>query len=184
MRTLVILPTYNEADNIEEVVSAIISLVTDDISVLIVDDASPDGTGDLADNLAERFTGKVFVLHRPTRSGLGSAYLDGFRFGQQKGFDALCEMDADGSHDPNQLTALLMAIKKGADVAIGSRRVPGGKIVGWGPHRHLMSRGAMFLSRFLLGLKTRDVTSGFRCYRSVAVAALLRSSIMSNGYAF
>lgn len=184
MKTLVIIPSYNEAENIEQLVCSIHLLNTREISVLIVDDSSPDGTGDIADHLATRFSGKVFVFHRPQKSGLGSAYRDGFRFAVENGFEAVCEMDADGSHDPIRLMDLIAEIERGADVAIGSRRIPGGKIVGWGPHRHLMSRGAMLVCRFVLGLRTHDVTSGFRCYRLKVISDLLRISIQSDGYAF
>jgi dolichol-phosphate mannosyltransferase len=184
MKTLVVIPSYNEAENIEELVVSIHSFNTKEISLLIVDDSSPDGTGDIADRLANRFSGNVFVLHRPKKAGLGTAYRDGFRFALQNGFQAVCEMDADGSHDPMQLKELIAELNRGADVAIGSRRIPGGKIVGWGPHRHLMSRGAMLVCRLVLGLKTRDITSGFRCYRSKVISDLLRLSIQSDGYAF
>jgi len=184
MKTLIIIPTYNEKENLETVVSGIFRLSPPDVSVLVVDDGSPDGTGRLADELAARFRDRLFVLHRPGKLGLGTAYLEGFKFGLDRGFEALCEMDADGSHDPAALGQLLAAAAAGADVAIGSRRVPGGRIVGWGPYRHLMSWGAMTFSRLALGLKTRDVTAGFRCYRAQAVQALLRLPIASNGYAF
>lgn len=184
MRTLVIIPTYNERENIESIVAGILALSLKDVRVLIVDDASPDGTGRLADNLAMNHPDVVSVLHRPAKSGLGSAYLDGFRIAMKNGFDAACEMDADGSHDPSVLPLLIGAVEKGADLAIGSRRVRGGGIVGWGPHRHLMSWGAMAFSRLLLGLKTADITAGFRCYRRAVLERLLRLPIASGGYAF
>jgi dolichol-phosphate mannosyltransferase len=183
LRTLVIIPTYNEAENIERIVTSIQSLDAE-IYVLTVDDCSPDGTGAIAEKLARRSKGRVFVLHRPQKAGLGGAYLDGFRFGLDRDFEVICQMDADGSHDPDQLLALMADVENGTDLAIGSRRVPGGKILGWGPHRHFMSRGAMLVSRLLLRLKTRDVTSGFRCYRVSVIAELLRGSIQSDGYAF
>lgn len=182
MKTLVVIPTYNERENVGRVVPEVVR--TDGTAVLVVDDASPDGTGALADALATAHPGRVFVLHRSGKLGLGSAYLDGFRFGIERGFDAVCEMDADGSHDPAALPSLLAAASAGADVVIGSRRVAGGKVVGWGPHRHLMSWGAMAFSRLALGLATRDVTSGYRCYRRPAVEALLSLGIASDGYAF
>lgn len=184
MRTLIVIPTYNERENIETLVARILALGRPDVAVLVVDDASPDGTGRLADDLARRHPERVSVLHRPAKSGIGSAYLAGFRLAAERGFDAACEMDADGSHDPDALPALLRAVERGADLAIGSRRIPGGKVVGWGPHRHFMSGAAMTLSRLALGLKTRDVTSGFRCYRRKAIDALLSLPIASNGYAF
>ncbi len=178
MKTLVVTPTYNERENLETLVASL-----PDVSLLIVDDASPDGTGELADMLAAAHPDCVHVLHREKKLGLGSAYLAGFRYGIDHGFEAICEMDADGSHDPSALQ-LLMNAARDADVAIGSRRVRGGKIIGWGAHRHLMSHGAMFFARYVLGLRTRDVTSGFRLYRASAVRALLAQNIQSNGYAF
>jgi dolichol-phosphate mannosyltransferase len=119
MRTLVIIPTYNEAANIEPLVASISSIETHDISMLIVDDSSPDGTGEIADRLAQRFTEKVFTMHRGKNMGLGSAYRDGFRFGLENGFDAVCEMDADGSHDSHQLLDPIAEAEKGTDVVIG-----------------------------------------------------------------
>jgi len=184
MKTLVIVPTYNERENVESIVGGILEWTAPDVAVLIVDDASPDGTGELADALSRAHPARVFVLHRAGKMGLGSAYLSGFRFGIERGFGAVCEMDADGSHDPSALPKLIAAVEGGADLAIGSRRVAGGEVVGWGPHRHLMSGGAMTLSRIALGLKTRDVTSGFRCYRAELAAELLQLPIVSNGYAF
>lgn len=184
MNTLVVIPTYNERENVEAIVLAVLAAGGSGADVLIVDDASPDGTGALADALAETHPGRVSVLHRRGKLGLGSAYLEGFRFGLDRGYDAVCEMDADGSHEPAALPLLLAEVAHGADMAIGSRRVPGGRVVGWGPHRHLMSGGAMTLSRLALGLKTRDVTSGFRCYRADVARALLAMPIRSNGYAF
>jgi dolichol-phosphate mannosyltransferase len=185
MKTLVVIPTYNERSNLVTLVARILVLDVPDLAVLVVDDSSPDGTGVAADTLAAAHRGKVFSLHRPGKLGLGTAYLDGFRWGVAHGFDALCEMDADGSHDPDALPALVGAVERGvADVAIGSRRVRGGTTIGWGPHRHLMSHGAMSFSRLALGLRTRDVTSGYRCYSSATVRELLGRKILSNGYAF
>lgn len=184
MKTLVIVPTYNERENLETVVTAIMVLDIAGLAVLVVDDKSPDGTGELADEMTRRYPERVHALHRKGKLGLGSAYLEGFRYGLENGYDAMCEMDADGSHEPKSLRALLAEIDRGADVAVGSRHVLGGKVIGWGPHRHFMSRGAITLSRAALGLKTHDVTSGFRCYRREVVAELLRRPIKSNGYAF
>jgi len=183
MRTLVIIPTYEERENLETIVRGVLA-VRGDLSVLVVDDASPDGTGELADALAVQNPDRVFVLHRQGKLGLGSAYLAGFRFGLERGFDAVCEMDADGSHDPAALPLLLYAVERGADLAIGSRRITGGRVEGWGPHRHFMSGGAMLLARLALGLKTKDVTSGFRVYRENVARALLSLPIASGGYAF
>lgn len=184
MRTLVIVPTYNERENIETVVASFLEATSAEAAVLIVDDSSPDGTGELANVLSMHHPDRVFVLHRKGKLGLGSAYLAGFRYALDRGYDAVCEMDADGSHDPHALPRLIALVEKGADLAIGSRRVPGGNVVGWGPHRHMMSGGAMTIARWALGLKTRDVTSGFRCYRATLAAELLAQPIASNGYAF
>lgn len=183
MRILVVIPTYNERENVDTVVRAVLAQ-PGAFSVLIVDDASPDGTGELADALAAANPGRVEVLHRQGKLGLGSAYLAGFRRALDGGYDAVCEMDADGSHDPAVLPRLAAAVEKGADLAIGSRRIPGGMTVGWGPHRHLMSGGAMLLARLALGLRTKDVTAGFRCYRAALARELLGVGIESGGYAF
>ncbi len=184
MRTLVVIPTYNEKDNLERIVGEALAAGGPDLSVLVVDDASPDGTGELADRLAAGLPGRLFVMHRTGKLGLGSAYLAGFRYGLDSGFDAVCEMDADGSHDPAVLPQLVAAVAGGADLAIGSRRIAGGRTEGWGKHRNLMSQSAMNLTRWALGLKTRDVTAGFRCYRAAAAAALLKQPLRSSGYAF
>lgn len=180
MNPVVVIPTYQERRSLRNVVEHVLAFGA---RVLIVDDSSPDGTGDLADDLARRHDGRVFVLHRPAKSGLGSAYREGFRRALDLGGDPICEMDADGSHRPEDLPRLFAALAD-ADVAIGSRRVRGGHIVGWGPHRHVMSAGAMFVARKLLGLRTRDVTSGFRCYRRSVIEKLLSRPFASGGYAF
>lgn len=184
MRTLVVIPTYNERENVGSAVARLLALGRADLAVLIVDDASPDGTGALADALAQTHPDQVSVLHRTGKLGLGSAYVQGFRAGLAAGAEIICEMDADGSHDPDALPALLAEIDRGADVVIGSRRVPGGSTRGWGAHRHLMSAGATAFARLALGLATKDVTSGFRCYRRPLVEALLKEEVASDGYAF
>ncbi len=185
MKTLIVIPTYNERENLEMLVVSVLGLRVQNLAILIVDDASPDGTGALADTLVQMHPERISVMHREGKRGLGSAYLDGFRIGIERGFEAICEMDADGSHDPTALPRLIDEIEQGsADVTIGSRRVPGGETIGWGPHRHLMSRGAMLFARFVLGLRTHDVTSGFRCYRASVIKQLLDRVIVSNGYAF
>ncbi|MEK9152040.1 MAG: polyprenol monophosphomannose synthase [Patescibacteria group bacterium] len=184
MPTLVIIPTYNERENLESIVTEIMVENLGNASVLVVDDASPDGTGALADDLARNFSGRVHVLHRPAKLGLGSAYLDGFRFAVDRGFDIVCQMDADGSHDPHDIAKLAGAMDERTDMVIGSRRVPGAQIVGWGPHRHFMSAAATMFARAALGLRARDVTAGFRCYRSRVVAHLLRQPFVSSGFSF
>ena len=185
MKTLVVIPTYNERENIEMILMRILNLGVPDLHVLVVDDASPDGTGHFVDAFSCANPGVVQVIHRTEKSGIGSAYLAGFRYGIDHGFEVMCEMDADGSHDPGTLPSLIEKISSdSADVVIGSRRVRGGEIVGWGPHRHMMSHAAMLFARLALGLQTRDVTSGFRCYRTSVVKQLLHRTIRSNGYAF
>src|SRR6266496_5674057 len=157
---LVVLPTYNEKENLERVVSAVRHLGHD---VLIVDDASPDRTGELADTLAEADSG-VRVMHRERKLGIGSAYEDAFRIGLAEGTQLFVQMDADGSHQAQDLGAIVNAARGCGGLAIGSRYVRGGRIVGWPAHRLLLSSGANIYTRSLLGLRVRDCTSGFRCY--------------------
>src|SRR5690606_14403794 len=157
-RVLVVTPTYNEADNLEAFVRALFSAVPD-VHVLVVDDASPDGTGQIADRLAGRDE-RVRVLHRSGKLGIGSAYIDGFRLGLREGYDVLVQMDTDLSHDPAHLPSMLAAIERGADVVLGSRNVPGGGVRGWGLGRHVLSKGGSFYTRTILGLAIRDLTSG------------------------
>jgi len=184
MKVLAIIPTYNEKENLEPLVERLMRLSDIKADVLIVDDASPDGTGEIADALTTRHYGRVSVLHRAAKSGLGSAYLEGFGWALKRGYDAVCEMDADGSHDAADLSRLVREVEGGADLAIGSRRVAGGRIEGWTPWRHLMSLSAMMLARTALGLKTMDVTAGFRCLNRRAAELLLHSGPLSPGYAF
>jgi glycosyltransferase involved in cell wall biosynthesis len=183
MKTLVVIPTYNERENLAGLVEHILALPVS-VDVLVVDDNSPDGTGQLADQLAADRPNRVFVLHRPSKNGLGTAYFDGFQWGLKHRYDALCEMDADGSHDPADLPDLIGAVEDGADLAIGSRRVRGGRIVGWNAWRHLMSWGANTISRLLLRLKTKDVTAGFRCIRADLIRRVLTAVPAAGGYAF
>ncbi|HCC21829.1 TPA: dolichyl-phosphate beta-D-mannosyltransferase [Candidatus Uhrbacteria bacterium] len=184
MKTLVVIPTYNERENLETVIHGVLDLVSVEVDLLVVDDASPDGTGRLADDLVRLHPNRVHVLHRPTRFGLGDAYLDGFRLAIERGYEAVCELDADGSHDPVDLVRLIAAVRDGADVAIGSRRVPGGRVEDWGWQRRIMSQCASSISRVLLKLKTRDASAGFRCLGRRAVEVLLSADIRSRGYAF
>jgi len=184
MKTLVVIPTYNERENLGPLIERLTRLSDIRVDVLIVDDASPDGTGEIADALTTRHYGRVNVLHRAAKSGLGSAYIDGFGWALKRGYDAVCEMDADGSHDPADLPRLVREVEDGADAAIGSRRVKGGRIEGWSPWRQLMSLSAMMLARTALGLKTMDVTAGFRCLSRRAAELILHSGPQSSGYAF
>ncbi|NMB48399.1 polyprenol monophosphomannose synthase [Candidatus Kuenenbacteria bacterium] len=181
MQAVVIIPTYNEKDNLAQLVKAIFNLSIPGLSVLIVDDNSPDGTGQLAEELADHYP--LRVIHRSGKLGLGSAYREGFRHCLDQGAEYLIEMDADFSHDPKDLPRLLAAAT-GADLVIGSRKVPGGQIIGWNWRRKLYSHGAMFFACLLLGLKTRDITAGFRCFRASALRAIDYTGIKSNGYAF
>jgi glycosyltransferase involved in cell wall biosynthesis len=176
----VVLPTYNESENLEKVVAGVRHLGHD---VLIVDDSSPDGTGELADRLAAADP-SVRVLHRPHKAGLGSAYEDAFRIGLADGSSLFVEMDADGSHLPRNLEAIITAARGTGGLAIGSRYIRGGEIVGWPAHRWLLSWAANVYCRLLLGLRTRDCTSGFRCYTRALLSQIGLDQIVSQGYSF
>jgi glycosyltransferase involved in cell wall biosynthesis len=180
MDVLVVLPTYNEKENLEKVVDGVRHLGHD---VLIVDDSSPDGTGELADRLAAADP-SVRVLHRPPKLGLGSAYEDAFRIGLADGSSLFVEMDADGSHLPRNLDAIVAAARGSGGLAIGSRYIRGGEIVGWPPHRWLLSWAANVYCRLLLGLRTRDCTSGYRCYTRALLSQIGLDQIVSQGYSF
>jgi glycosyltransferase involved in cell wall biosynthesis len=177
---LVVLPTYNESQNIEMVVAGVRYFGYD---VLIVDDASPDGTGEIADGLAAADPG-VRVLHRPRKLGLGSAYEDAFRIGLADGSGLFVEMDADGSHLAKDLDSIVDAARGSGGLAIGSRYVRGGKIVGWPAHRWLLSWAANVYCRVLLGLSTRDCTSGYRCYTRDLLQQIGLDEVVSQGYSF
>jgi len=177
---LVVLPTYNERENLEKVVAGVRQLGHD---VLIVDDASPDGTGEIADRLAASDNG-VRVLHRPRKLGLGSAYENAFRIGLADGSGLLVEMDADGSHLPGNLDAIVSAARTSGGLAIGSRYIDGGEIVGWPFHRWLLSWAANVYCRILLGLPTHDCTSGYRCYTRDLLEHIGLDEVVSQGYSF
>ncbi|KAA0920097.1 polyprenol monophosphomannose synthase [Dietzia sp. ANT_WB102] len=183
-RTLVIIPTYNERENLPGVVERLLAAAPE-VSVLIADDNSPDGTGDVADQLAaDDIRGRISVMHRKVKDGLGAAYIAGFRWGLERGYTVLVEMDADGSHPPERLPAMLEAVDTGADLAIGSRYVPGGAVVNWPWQRHVISRGGNVYSRIMLGVGIKDITAGYRAYRADALAELDLGSIESKGYCF
>ncbi|HUQ64151.1 MAG TPA: polyprenol monophosphomannose synthase [Acidimicrobiales bacterium] len=182
MRTLVVLPTYQEADNIAEVLRRV-RAAAPDADVLVVDDGSPDGTADLAKAVAHEL-GAIDVLVRPSKAGLGSAYRAGFKEGQARGYEALVEMDSDLSHDPSALPVLMRAVESGADLVIGSRYVPGGSIPRWSLRRRTLSRWGNRYAARLLRLDVRDATSGFRCYRSDVVARIDLDSVHADGYGF
>ncbi len=177
---LVVLPTYNESANLEAIVVAIRA---QGASVLVVDDGSPDGTGELADVIAAADDG-VEVLHRTTKEGLGPAYAAGFARALTVGAEVICEMDADFSHDPAALPALVSAIDAGAGLAIGSRYVPGGATEGWPFHRRWLSRGGNVYARALLGSSVRDMTAGFRAFRADVLAGLQPDRCEASGYGF
>ena len=181
-RSLVITPTYNEAENIEDFVESLLAEIPG-AHVLIVDDNSPDGTGRIADVLAQK-NSSVFVLHRGSKQGLGTAYLEGFAWGLARAYDFFFVMDADGSHLPRHLPLFFAELAKGTDLVIGSRNVPGGSIVGWGPFRFMLSKGGSFYARTILGLGVRDLTSGYKAFRRDCLEKLALSSVTSAGYAF
>jgi dolichol-phosphate mannosyltransferase len=182
-----ILPTYNEAENIEAIVvaagDALAGAPCRDHRVLVVDDGSPDGTGQLADRLAAEHPW-VQVLHRTTKEGIGPAYLAGFRHALEHGAAYVMEMDSDFSHDPADLRRLLAAIADGADLALGSRYVPGGGVGDWGLLRRLVSEGGSTYARLVLGLRVQDLTGGFKCFRRHVLEAIDFDSVRSHGYAF
>jgi dolichol-phosphate mannosyltransferase len=181
-RTLIITPTYNERDNLPRFVDTLLQVVPQ-AHILVVDDASPDGTGAVADAIAAR-DDRVRVLHRPGKLGLGTAYVAGFQQALAGDYDVIFEMDADLSHDPRHVPAFLEAIQSGADVVTGSRNVPGGGVEGWGLGRHLLSKGGSLYARVLLGAPVRDLTTGFKAYTRDALNAIDPGSIRSNGYSF
>jgi dolichol-phosphate mannosyltransferase len=180
-RIVMVVPTFNEADNITWLIGRL-RAAQPAVDVLIVDDNSPDGTGDLADGLAAE-DAAVHVLHRAAKGGLGAAYLAGFAWALEAGYDVVGEMDADGSHQPEQLQRLLDALLD-ADLVIGSRWVPGGSVVNWPLRREALSRGGNLYVRLLLGIRVRDATAGFRVFRRSALEKIDLSSVESTGYVF
>lgn len=182
-RTLVIIPTYNERENIRLIVGRLHAALPD-AHVLIVDDGSPDGTGEVANELAAAGGGRIHVMHRTEKNGLGAAYIAGFRWGLERDYTVLVEMDADGSHAPEQLHLLLDQVDAGADLVLGSRYVPGGTVVNWPWHREVLSRGGNLYSRLALGVGVRDITGGYRAYRREVLETLDLDAIESHGYCF
>jgi dolichol-phosphate mannosyltransferase len=182
-----ILPTYNEAENVQAMVPAagevLAGAAPGSYRVLVVDDGSPDGTGRLADELAAEHEW-VQVLHRTEKNGIGPAYLAGFRYALENGADYVMEMDCDFSHNPADLARLLQAVYDGADLALGSRYVPGGGVSDWGLLRRFISEGGSTYARMVLGLKVRDLTGGFKCFRREVLEAIDFEGVRSQGYAF
>lgn len=182
-RTLVIIPTYNERENLPLIIARV-RKARPDVHILVVDDGSPDGTGQLADEMAAAEPDHIQVMHRTAKDGLGAAYLAAFSWGLERGYNVLVEMDADGSHAPEQLYRLLDAVDNGADVAIGSRYVDGGTVRNW-PHRRLvLSKTANTYARVLLGVDIHDITAGYRAYRREVLEKLDLTTVESKGYCF
>jgi dolichol-phosphate mannosyltransferase len=182
-----ILPTYNEAENIEAIMDAAAAVLSaaapEGFRILVVDDGSPDGTGDIADTMVARHDW-ARVLHRTAKGGIGPAYLAGFGHALAEGAGYVMEMDSDFSHDPADLARLLGAARGGADLALGSRYVPGGGVTDWGLLRRFISEGGSTYARIVLGLKIRDLTGGFKCFRSEVLEAIDFETVRSRGYAF
>jgi dolichol-phosphate mannosyltransferase len=180
-RVLVVVPTYDERDNLRPIAERLLAAVPT-ADLLVVDDGSPDGTGEVADELAAEDP-RVHVLHRTVKAGLGAAYTAGFAWAREQGYDVVVEMDADGSHPPEQLPRLLTALVD-ADLVLGSRWVPGGEVVNWPVTRELLSRGGNAYTRRALGLPLQDATGGFRAYRRCVLDALPLDEVASQGYCF
>ncbi len=181
-KALIIVPTYNEAENVREIADRLLEALPP-ADVLFVDDNSPDGTGAILDEMAKT-NPRVHVMHRAGKLGLGTAYIEGFGWGLSRDYQYLFEMDADGSHDPKYLPQMLALAEDGADVVVGSRNIPGGGTVNWGVGRKLLSKGGSFYARTILGIDVRDVTAGFVCWRRQALESLDLTGIDSNGYSF
>ncbi len=180
-RIVMVLPTYDEAENLRWIVGRLLA-AQPGLDVLVVDDQSPDGTGDIADDLARDDT-RVHVLHRTAKGGLGAAYLAGFAWALDRDYDVVGEMDADGSHQPEQLQRLVDALPD-ADLVIGSRWIPGGSVVNWPLHRELLSRGGNLYVRLLLGIDVRDATAGFRLFHRATLERIDLAQVRSTGYVF
>jgi dolichol-phosphate mannosyltransferase len=182
LKILIIVPTYNERQNIEAMIGAILDLRIDDLHVLVVDDTSPDGTGELAAAMAQK-NPLIHLISRPVKSGLGTAYLAGFRYALDNGYDLIFEMDADFSHDPSAIPKLIEGSRQ-FDVTIGSRYIRGVNVVNWPLRRLLLSMGASFYTRMITGLPVQDCTAGFVCYRRQVLEAIDLDKVLSDGYSF
>lgn len=181
MKSLIIIPTYNERENIERIVPQVLGQDSS-INVLIVDDNSPDGTGQIADNMAKE-DDRIFVINRQNKSGLGTAYITGFKFALQKDYDLVFEMDCDFSHDPKYIPHFLKAIQD-VDLVLGSRYISGVNVINWPMSRLLLSYYANVYSRIITGLPVRDATGGFKCFRREVLEAIDLDEVKSNGYSF
>ncbi len=186
-KIFICIPTYNEKENIKKLVEKIFNLnlqfsIKENLKLVIIDDNSPDGTGKIADKLAKKYS--IKVIHRKRKLGLGSAYIVGFKYALEKGADFIFEMDADFSHNPKDIPRFLKEAKKDYDLVLGSRKIKYGKIKNWNFWRRFCSNGAMIFSYLILGLKTKDITTGFRCYKNNVFKKIDLDNIKSNGYAF
>ncbi len=181
MKVLIIIPTYNESENIERLVHEVLKYLPD-TEILIIDDNSPDGTGTIADNLAGQ-NRAIHVIHRPKKMGMGNAYNQGFRYAIEHGYDVVFEMDADFSHKPSDLPRLLEKLNNNG-LVIGSRYVEGGGTVNWGVSRQFISRSGNLYARLILGMNTKDITAGFRCYKVEALKKINLDQVKSDGYGF
>jgi len=181
--SLVIIPTYNEKENIESIIKAVLELEKE-FNILIIDDGSPDGTADIVKKLQLEVPERIFIIEREGKLGLGTAYIRGFKWAVEKKYNYVCEMDADFSHNPKDLVRLQKAVSEGADLAIGSRYVNGVAVVNWPMGRILMSYYASAYVRFITGLKVKDTTAGFKCYRTEVLETINLDSIKFKGYAF
>ena len=181
--SLVIIPTYNEKENIEAILSAVFSL-SHPFEVLVVDDGSPDGTADIVKSLQNQYAGRLHLLERSGKQGLGTAYIAGFRYALANGYEYVLEMDADFSHNPNDLERLYIACKQGAGVAVGSRYVKGGALENWPANRILLSKGASLYTRLITWMPVKDPTAGFVCYRKDVLETINLEGITFVGYAF
>lgn len=179
---LVITPTYNEALNIERLIAEVLAQ-SPKLDILVVDDNSPDGTGDLVEAMAQK-TDRVRLMRRPGKLGLGTAYVDGFKYGLQQGYNFFIQMDADFSHRPVYLPQMLAIAERSTDVVLGSRNVPGGRVENWSKRRELISKGGSAYARLVLGMPVMDCTGGFKCFRARAFQHIDLENIRSNGYAF
>lgn len=179
---LVITPTYQESMNIERLIAEVLAQ-SPDFDILVVDDNSPDGTADLVEHMAQ-FTDRIHLIRRPGKMGLGTAYLDGFKWGLARGFGYLIQMDADFSHQPVYAGEMLNIAEHSTDVVLGSRNVPGGRVENWSKMRELISKGGSAYARIVLGMPIMDCTGGFKCFRASALRQIDLGSIRSNGYAF
>jgi dolichol-phosphate mannosyltransferase len=183
VRATICLPTYNERENLEPMIRALAEVLREGDRVLVIDDASPDGTGEIADGLAAEL-GFVDVLHRAQKEGLGPAYLAGFRQALTTDAELVLEMDCDFSHDPAEVPHLIAAAENGADLVLGSRYIPGGSIPNWGLTRRLISSAGNLYARVLLGSRIHDLTGGFKCFRRTVLETIGLGAIESKGYAF